>query len=109
MKQTPFRKEWRLSFGQVMMDSAFEEVASNSPESRMVKDMRDVTVHRGNTENRFYAHELFCIKEEAAPLITGAHDEGRSGGATSAVSILKRIRNVKMRISNGEPITARDE
>jgi len=38
---------------------------------------------------------MAAIKEEAAPLITGTHDVGVTGGATSIFSIIKKIFSVK--------------
>lgn len=57
--------------------------------------MMGVIVHRSNGENRFYVHDVFAIKEEAAPLITGAHNVGETGGATSTISIIRKILSVK--------------
>lgn len=57
--------------------------------------MMGVIVHRSNNENRFYVHDVFCIKEEAAPLITGTQNVGETGGATSTISIIRKILNVK--------------
>ena len=57
--------------------------------------MMGVIVHRSNKENRFYVHDVVSIKEEAAPLITGTHNVGETGGATSTISIIRRILDVK--------------
>lgn len=57
--------------------------------------MMGVIVHRSNGENRFYVHDVFAIKEEAAPLITGTHNVGETGGATSTISIIRKILSVK--------------
>lgn len=59
--------------------------------------MMGVIVHRSNGENRFYVHDVFAIKEEAAPLITGAQRMGESGGATSTISIIRKILDVKQK------------
>lgn len=57
--------------------------------------MMGVIVHRSNKENRFYVHDVVAIKEEAAPLITGTHNVGETGGATSTISIIRKILSVK--------------
>ena len=40
-------------------------------------------------------HDVVAIKEEAAPLITGTHNVGETGGATSTISIIRKILSVK--------------
>ena len=57
--------------------------------------MMGVIVHRSNGENTFYVHDVFAIKEEAAPLITGTRETGESGGTASTISIFRKIMNVK--------------
>ena len=66
--------------------------------------MMGVIVHRSNGENRFYVHDVVAIKE-AAPLITGTQNVGETGGATSTISIIRRIMNVK---ENGSKFSLRD-
>ena len=65
--------------------------------------MMGVIVHRSNNENRFYVHDVFCIKEEAAPLITGTRDAGETGGTTSTISIIRKILDVKKKNANNSP------
>lgn len=68
--------------------------------------MMGVIVHRSNNENRFYVHDVFCIKEEAAPLITGTHEVGETGGTASTISIIRRILDVKRK--NVKKLSERD-
>ena len=54
-----------------------------------------VVVHRSNSANRFYVHDVIAVKKEATPFMTGAQNLGKPGGATSTISIIKRILDVK--------------
>ena len=58
-----------------------------------------VVVHRSNSANRFYVHDVIAVKKEAAPFMTGAQNLGKPGGATSTISIIKKILDVKWQAS----------
>lgn len=68
-----------------------------------------VIVHRSNKEYRFNVHDVVEIKEEVAPLITGTHNMGETGDATSIISIIRRILAVKAKHRHSqEKYSARD-
>lgn len=54
-----------------------------------------VIVHRSNSTNRFYVHDVFTAKKEATPFMTGTQNLGEPGGATSTISIIRKILSVK--------------
>jgi len=54
-----------------------------------------VVVHRSNSANRFYVHDVFTAKKEATPFMTGTQNLGEPGGATSTISIIRKILSVK--------------
>ena len=54
-------------------------------------------------------HDVVAIKEEAAPLITGTHNVGETGGATSTISIIRKILSVKAKqVETGKKFSHRD-
>ena len=57
--------------------------------------MMAVIVHRSNSANRFYVHDVFAVKKEATPFMTGTQNLGEPGGATSTISIIRKILSVK--------------
>ena len=68
-----------------------------------------VVVHRSNSANRFYVHDVFTVKKEATPFMTGTKNIGEPGGATSTISIIKKILDVKVKDSDsGNKYSDRD-
>lgn len=52
---------------------------------------------------------MVAIKEKAAPLITGTHNVGETGGTTSTISIIRKILDVKVKGSeSGNKYSDRD-
>lgn len=68
-----------------------------------------VIVHRSNSANRFYVHDVFTAKKEATPFMTGTQNLGEPGGATSTISIIRKILDVKVKGSeSGKKYSHRD-
>ena len=68
-----------------------------------------VIVHRSNSANRFYVHDVFTAKKEATPFMTGTQNLGEPGGATSTISIIRKILSVKAKqVASGKKLSHRD-
>ena len=68
-----------------------------------------VVVHRSNSANRFYVHDVFTAKKEATPFMTGTQNLGEPGGATSTISIIRKILSVKAKqVASGKKFSHRD-
>lgn len=60
-----------------------------------------VVLHRSNSENKFYLHEVLTEKNEALPFKTGTSKGTPGGNAPSVFSLLQKVREVKR--NNGVP------